>query len=199
MQDNAGHEVRACRSDGDEIICGSYRLPMLRQPDGKRRSLCDFVAPVEYGFGSPAGMFAVSVHAAGAPPENEYDALMERAARITLAEAASSWIDGQLKRKLPQDTAERIIKPAAGYASCPDHSLKRDILRLLPDSGKLGISLTESCAMSPDASICGLIFVHPDAFYPEIRGIDAKTAEDYARRRNMSASGMELFLGSIIV
>ena len=53
--------------------------------------------------------------------------------------------------------------------------------------------------MSPDASICGLIFVHPDAFYPEIRGIDAKTAEDYARRRNMSASGMELFLGSIIV
>ena len=108
-------------------------------------------------------------------------------------------IDGRLKRKLPQDTAARIIKPAAGYASCPDHSLKRDILRLLPDSGKLGISLTESCAMSPDASICGLIFVHPDAFYPEIRGIDAKTAEDYARRRNMSASGMELFLGSIIV
>ena len=194
-----GMRFDACRSDGGEIICESYRLPMLRQPDGQRRSLCDFVAPVEYGFGSPAGMFAVSVHAAGAPPESGYDALMERAARVTLAEAASSWIDGRLKRKLPQDTAARIIKPAAGYASCPDHSLKRDILRLIPDSGKLGISLTESCAMSPDASICGLIFVHPDAFYPEIRGIDAKTAEDYARRRNMSASGMELFLGSIIV
>ena len=189
----------ACRSRGDDIVCADWRLPMLRQSDGQRRSLSDFVAPESYGFDSPAGMFAISVHAAGTPPESDYEALLERAARVTLAEAASSWIDEQLRKRLPRTSAARIVKPAAGYASCPDHSLKRDILRLLPGSDKLGISLTESCAMVPEASICGLIFVHPEACYPEIRGLQKKTAEDYARRRKMSESEMKLFLGSLIV
>ena len=188
----------ACRSDGDDIICPDYRLPMLRQQDGARRSLCDFVAPEQYGFCSPAGMFAVSVHEAGGSPEDEAVALIERAVRVTLAEAASAWLDARLTAQLPAGPAVRIIKPAAGYASCPDHSLKRDILRLLPDSARLGISLTESCAMSPEASICGLIFAHPDAFYPEIRRIRKAAAEDYARRREMSVSETELFLGNII-
>ena len=188
----------ACRSDGDDIICPDYRLPMLRQQDGARRSLCDFVAPEQYGFCSPAGMFAVSVHEAGGSPEDEAVALIERAVRVTLAEAASAWLDARLTAQLPAGPAVRIIKPAAGYASCPDHSLKRDILRLLPDSARLSISLTESCAMSPEASICGLIFAHPDAFYPEIRRIRKAAAEDYARRREMSVSETELFLGNII-
>lgn len=189
----------ACRSSGDDIVCDSWRLPMLRQPSGARRALCDFVAPEQYGFDSPAGMFAVSVHAAGAPPGSGYDALMEHAVRVTLAEAAAGWIDGQLEKQLPAGSAAKIIRPAAGYASCPDHSLKRDILRLLPGAGRLGISLTESCAMSPEASICGLVFVHPDAFYPEIRGLQKKAAEDYARRRKMSESEMKMFLGSLLV
>ena len=189
----------ACRNSGDDIVCDSWRLPMLRQSSGARRALCDFVAPEQYGFDSPAGMFAVSVHAAGAPPESGYDALMEHAVRVTLAEAAAGWIDEQLEKQLPAGSAAKIIRPAAGYASCPDHSLKRDILRLLPGAGRLGISLTESCAMSPEASICGLVFVHPDAFYPEIRGLQKKAAEDYARRRKMSESEMKMFLGSLLV
>ena len=189
----------ACRSSGDDIVCDNWRLPMLRQPSGERRALCDFVAPEQYGFDSPAGTFAVSVHAAGTPPESGYDALLEHAVRVTLAEAAAGWIDGQLEKQLPSGFAAKIIRPAAGYASCPDHSLKRDILRLLPGAGRLGISLTESCAMSPEASICGLVFVHPDAFYPEIRGLQKKAAEDYARRRKMSESEMKMFLGSLLV
>ncbi len=191
----------ACRSEADEIICESYRLPMLRQPDGKRMSLCDFVAPTEYGFDSPVGLFALSVlPTEGAPSCEccECDAVMRRAVMVTLAEAASSWIDAQLKPAIPKDCKAVTVKPAVGYASCPDHSLKRDILRLLPDSEKLGISLTESCAMIPEASICGMIFVHPDACYPEIRRISKEAAEDYARRRKMSASEMNIFLGSII-
>lgn len=124
---------------------------------------------------------------------------MEHAVRVTLAEAAAGWIDEQLEKQLPAGSAAKIIRPAAGYASCPDHSLKRDILRLLPGAGRLGISLTESCAMSPEASICGLVFVHPDAFYPEIRGLQKKAAEDYARRRKMSESEMKMFLGSLLV
>lgn len=189
----------ACCCRDDSIVCESYSLPMLRQQTGEGRSLCDFVAPECYGFRSPAGMFALSVRQKGTEAAAEYDALLERAVRVTLAEAASCWIDAQLKTKLPKGSAARIVKPAAGYASCPDHSLKRDILALLPDSEKLGISLTESCAMSPEASICGLVFVHPDACYPEIRNIHEKTAEEYARRRGMSASEINMFLGNIIV
>ena len=79
------------------------------------------------------------------------------------------------------------MKPAAGYASCPDHSLKRDILDLLPDGDRLGIRLTESYAMIPDASICGLIFMHPEASYPEIRNVGREQLERYASMRGMQA------------
>lgn len=86
--------------------------------------------------------------------------MMDRAVRVTLAEAASLWLDDFLKKRMHCGRGRnvRIVKPAAGYASCPDHTLKKDILDILPESGKLGIRLTESFAMIPDASICGFIF-----------------------------------------
>ena len=92
----------------------------------------------------------------------------------------------------------KIVKPAAGYASCPDHTLKRDILELLPDSDRLGIRLTESCAMIPDASICGLIFAHPDATYPEIRRISRQQYEDYVRKRGMNQDTARRFLSHLL-
>ena len=52
----------ACRSSEGEIICKDWHLPMLRQSGGNALSLSDFVAPSSYGFDSPAGMFAISVH-----------------------------------------------------------------------------------------------------------------------------------------
>ena len=128
----------------------------------------------------------------------DYDSLLERSIMVTLAEAAASWIDTELRHRLPEGPSFRIVRPAAGYASCPDHSLKKDILALLPGADRLGISLTESYAMIPDSSICGLIFVHPEACYPEIRGISRKTAEDYARRRGMSDSEMQKLLGNLL-
>ena len=64
--------------------------------------------------------------------------MMERAVRVTLAEAASTWLDNKLEAALPEGV--RVAKPAAGYASCPDHSLKRDILGMLPEG--LDITLT---------------------------------------------------------
>jgi len=111
------------------------------------------------------------------------------------------WLDKRLAgfmEKESKDTPMRIIKPAAGYASCPDHTLKRDILRQLSGSYDLGISLTESCAMTPEASICGMILFHPEAKYNEIRRISRKQFEDYASRRGMSAEEAERFLGHLI-
>ena len=83
--------------------------------------------------------------------------MLDRAVRVTLAEAASIWLDKHLEEHLHPGAKRkfRIVKPAAGYLSCPDHTLKRDILNILPEAEKLGIRLTESCAMIPDASVCG--------------------------------------------
>ena len=234
-----------------------WSLPMLRQNGAEGRSLADFVAPGDYGFDSPAGMFAISVHRAaeqtaprlarteGDLPETlsaaigsqptltgtpkpirnlhpagcnceacrmDYDSLLDRSLRLTLAEAASGWLDAELEKQLKAqgkavahpgsaqtgpDAPVRIVKPAAGYASCPDHSLKRDILALLPGADALDIRLTESCAMIPDASICGLVFAHPAASYPEIRHISPATLDAYAALRGFTPEQTRLFLGNL--
>lgn len=193
-----------CHSEGDDIVSKDFRLPMLRQ-EGER-SLADFVPPKEYGFESPMGMFAISVRTESNPSGcdcpacgTEYGPMLTRAVRLTLAEAASEWLSRHIHKELPPEfSSAKIIKPAAGYSSCPDHTLKRDILRLLPESERLGITLLDSCAMIPDASICGLIFIHPEATYPEIRRVSQKAIDEYARRRGMSDSEKARFLGHLL-
>ena len=193
-----------CHSEGDDIVSKDFRLPMLRQ-EGER-SLADFVPPKEYGFESPMGMFAISVRTESHPSGcdcpacgTEYGPMLTRAVRLTLAEAASEWLSRHIHKELPSEfSGAKVIKPAAGYSSCPDHTLKRDILRLLPESERLGITLLDSCAMIPDASICGLIFIHPEATYPEIRRVSQKAIDEYARRRGMSDSEKARFLGHLL-
>ena len=193
-----------CHSEGDDIVSKDFRLPMLRQ-EGER-SLADFVPPKEYGFESPMGMFAISVRTESHPSGcdcpacgTEYGPMLTRAVRLTLAEAASEWLSRHIHKELPSEfSGAKVIKPAAGYSSYPDHTLKRDILRLLPESKRLGITLLDSCAMIPDASICGLIFIHPDATYPEIRRVSQKAIDEYARRRGMSDSEKARFLGHLL-
>ena len=164
---------------------------MLRQESGEGLSLADFVAPAGSGNGSPFGVFAVSVHSRDrhcncAHCEADYEPMLLRSVKITLAEAVSLWLDSRLKDELKaSDISARIIKPAAGYACCPDHSLKKDILGLIPGSEKLEISLTESFAMIPDASICGFIFAHPEASYPDILRLSSESIEAYAQRRQL--------------
>jgi 5-methyltetrahydrofolate--homocysteine methyltransferase len=200
----------AARREGEAIDLGPCRIPMLRQEEAPGHSLADFV-PAE-GVG-PFGLFAISVHQgrpalrqAQGPAEhhaegctceacrNDYDSMMERAVRVTLAEAASTWLDEHLKKRLPEGI--KVTKPAAGYASCPDHSLKRDILAMLPEG--LEITLTESCAMIPDAAICGFIVLHPKASYPEIRHIGPKQYELYASARGFSPDEAKAFLSHLL-
>lgn len=193
-----------CHSEGDDIVSKDFRLPMFRQEGG--RSLADFVPPKEYGFESPMGMFAISVRTESHPSGcdcpacgTEYGTMLTRAVRLTLAEAASEWLSRHIHKELPSEfSGAKVFKPAAGYSSCPDHTLKRDILRLLPESERLGITLLDSCAMIPDASICGLIFIHPEATYPEIRRVSQKAIDEYARRRGMSDSEKARFLGHLL-
>ena len=207
--------ILGAHREGDDIVLENGTiLPMLRQErvqrglEQKRRleSLSDFVPDKEDGFNGPIGMFAISVnytpgHSEGCSCNGcstEYGSMMERAIRVTLAETASKWLDKRLKQMVPKSFTAPIRKPAAGYACCPDHSLKRDILALLPRSEELGISLTESCAMIPDASVCGFMTFHPRAGYPEIFRISRGQFEDYCRRRGFSPEEGKRFLGHLL-
>lgn len=239
--------------EGDDIIFTDdgheRRLPMMRQEVGRQMSLCDFLPEISGGGTTPMGFFAVSVHQGRHHEEgcscpacaNRYEDLVGKTVRMTLAEAASKWLDAEILRSAHDDRGKnqnegreiKVIKPAAGYASCPDHTLKEDILELLGenvrpvqsghqhehshihdcrhdhhgeghDSGcgcrceGLGIGLTESYAMTPESSICGMIFIHPDASYPEIRHISMGQYEDYARRRGMSEDTARRFLSHLL-
>ena len=194
----------AC-SDGKDIITDTGRLPMMRQEVGERKSLCDLVAAESSGKRSAMGAFTVCVRPKNAAHEegcccpacsNKYEDLVAKAVRMTLAEAASKWLDAEILGNLRDDI--KVIKPAAGYSSCPDHTLKRDIMRMLSGKFDLGIRLTESCAMTPEASICGLIFIHPEAKYPEIRRISQAQYDDYVARRGMDEKTARQFLGHMV-
>ena len=184
----------------------SFSMPFMRQETGAGQSLCDFVAPASAGTkGSPFGAFTICVRPRNNAHEegcccpacsNKYEDMVAKAVRLTLAEAASKWLDNKLRENLPDET--KVIKPAAGYSSCPDHTLKRDIMMLLSGEYDLGIKLTETCAMIPEASICGLIFMHSEARYPEIRRISREQYDNYKAKRNMSDDDARRFLGHIL-
>jgi 5-methyltetrahydrofolate--homocysteine methyltransferase len=88
----------------------------------------------------------------------------------------------------------RGIRPAPGYPACPDHTEKRTLFRLLDAPGRAGITLTESCAMAPAASVSGFYFAHPEAHYFAVGRIGRDQAVDYARRKGMPLSEVERWL-----
>lgn len=205
---------------------GTERLiPFMRQENADGISLSDFVVSENNGKKSPFGVFAISVHTATKAHEegcccpacsNRYEDLIGKTVRMTLAEAASMWLDKEIIKRSGETLSEfKIIKPAAGYASCPDHTLKGDILNLLGEhvhphdchdshcachsnEEGLGISLTESYAMTPEASICGFIFMHPQARYPDIRNISKDQYDSYALRRGMDEQTARRFLRHLL-
>jgi 5-methyltetrahydrofolate--homocysteine methyltransferase len=195
------------------------RFPMLRQQeviaDGRpNRSLVDFVAPRESGVPDYIGMFAVT---AGLGADqlvrhfeadlDDYHAIMVKAIADRLAEAFAEYLHAQARNDWgygarEQLTAEdlaaeryRGIRPAYGYPACPDHSEKFKLFDLL-DARRQGITLTESGAMLPAASVSGLYFSHPEAKYFNVGRIDRDQLESYASRKGMTVEEAERWLAS---
>lgn len=169
-----------CHKEGNVITDGSLRFPILSGAKG----LADFFPENDK---AQLGIFAIRVSG------EEGQDLMEHAARVTLAEAASSYLQERFGRMLPEGM--KLIMPGIGYPCCPDHSLKRDILALMPPG--LGITLTESCAMIPEASICGFIIAHKNAAFPPMGRITGSILENYAEERGFTKEESALFLGSL--
>ncbi|HXK21481.1 MAG TPA: methionine synthase [Myxococcota bacterium] len=194
------------------------RFPMLRQqspqPEG-RPQLClsDFVAPVTSPQRDHVGAFAVTsgieAEALAAKFERElddYNAIMVKAIADRLAEAFAEWLHARVRREWGYGAGEtfthedliaeryRGIRPAFGYPACPDHTEKRRLFDLL-DAGRAGITLTETCAMRPAASVSGLYFAHPKARYFTVGRIGRDQLADYAARKGWSREEAERWLG----
>ena len=90
------------------------------------------------------------------------------------------------------------IRPAPGYPAQPDHTEKSIIFSLLEVEKNTGIKLTESLAMYPAASVCGLFFSHPEAKYFNVGKVGKDQILDYHRRKGMSVEETEKWLGSIL-
>jgi len=194
------------------------RFPMLRQQevveDGRPQlSLADFVAPRASGRADHLGAFAVTAgHGADelaaryAAVHDDYNAIMVKALADRLAEAfaeklheeaRAAWGWGQGESLSKEDLLReryRGIRPAAGYPACPDHSEKRTLFSILSATERAGITLTESFAMHPAASVSGLYFAHPEAKYFAVGRIGKDQVEDYARRKGISLSEAERWL-----
>lgn len=200
-------------SFGRELV----RLPQLRNQQADRTenlSLADYLAPVESGAKDYLGAFAVTVglgveeltakyRAAG----DDYRAIMAKLLADRLTEAFAERIH-QIARQMVwgiekegELTAEQMlngeykgIRPAVGYPSMPDHSLKREILDLLQAGEQTSIRLTENYMMTPGESVCGLIFVNPGARNFSVGRIDAVQLADYARRRGLPEETLRILM-----
>ena len=80
----------------------------------------------------------------------------------------------------------RGIRPAPGYPAQPDHTEKGTLFKLL-DGERIGVKLTESFAMWPGASVCGLYFSHPESHYFGVGKIERDQVEDYAAPQGLDA------------
>ncbi|HXV80671.1 MAG TPA: methionine synthase [Candidatus Binatia bacterium] len=198
------------------------RFHTLRQqkesPRGKPQlALADFVAPRTEGMIDYVGAFAITAgHGAQALAErferenDQYNSIMAKALADRLAEAFAEylherarreWGYGQQEHLTPEELiAEKYrgIRPAPGYPACPDHTEKPILFDLLKVQEATGIALTESYAMLPAASICGLYFAHKEAHYFAVSAIGKDQVESYAARKRMTVAEVERWLGPVL-
>jgi 5-methyltetrahydrofolate--homocysteine methyltransferase len=195
------------------------RLHTLRQqtektPGKPNRAISDFVQPIT-GHPDWIGAFAVTTGHGLAPvvkayedAGDDYQSIMAKALADRLAEACTEWLHQRVRtdfwgyapdEKLSNDelVSEHYqgIRPAPGYPAQPDHTEKRTLWTLLNAEANTGISLTESLAMNPAASVCGLYLAHPDSDYFNLGSIGRDQVEDYARRKDVDLDEMERWLG----
>jgi len=169
------------------------------------RSLADFIAPKESGVADYIGMFAVTAgigvdvkEAQFEKDHDDYSAITLKALADRFAEAFAEAMHARVRRdlwgyaageSLDNDAliAEKYagIRPAPGYPACPDHLVKRDMFEVL-QANEIGMSVTESLAMLPAASVSGFYLAHPDSTYFSVGKIGDDQLADYARRMGLS-------------
>ena len=198
------------------------RLHTLRQQKDNQRgkpqlALADFIAPRESGHVDYIGAFAVTAgHGCQEladrfeKEQDPYNSIMVKALADRLAEAfaeylhkraRTEWGYGKNEKLTPEELIQekyRGIRPAPGYPAQPDHTEKPIIFDLLNVGEATGITLTESFAMYPAASVSGLYFAHSESQYFAVSSIGKDQVQSYAARKGMRVAEAERWLSSVL-
>jgi len=199
-----------------DTIATLYHL--RRQKDVAQKPECpclsDYVAPKSSGRKDYVGAFAVSsgfgadeLDALFVGDEDDYQKILAEALADRLAEALAERMHQRVRTDFwgyaPSEnhTSEQLmtekydgIRPAPGYPACPEHSEKRSLWQLLDVKNRIGMKLTETCAMWPAASVSGWYFSHPQSRYFAVGKIARDQVEDYARRKGLTSIEAEKWL-----
>lgn len=190
----------------------TLRQQMVKK-DKPNYALADFIAPKESGRLDYLGGFVVTAgHGADAyakafeDAHDDYNGIMVKALADRLAEAFAEYLHKQVRDAWGFGKEEglsnddyireryRGIRPAGGYPASPDHTEKHLLFDLLKATETSGVTLTESCAMHPGASVSGLYFAHPESRYFAVGKIGRDQLEAYAQRKGMPLEEIERWL-----
>ncbi|HMC98502.1 MAG TPA: vitamin B12 dependent-methionine synthase activation domain-containing protein, partial [Ferruginibacter sp.] len=201
------------QNDSRTIHLECLRQQIKKAAGQPNLSLADFIAPTQ----DHIGAFSVSISGiekhikAFEANHDDYNKIILQALADRLAEAFAELLHKKTRieywgyakdESLSNDqliTEDYVgIRPAPGYPACPDHTEKYKLFELLGGHETTGITLTESLAMYPAASVCGWYFANPQSKYFGVGKIDKDQVLDYARRKNMPVSEIERWLRPII-
>ncbi|QIK37724.1 methionine synthase [Caldichromatium japonicum] len=199
-------------------VAHHLRQQMVRDAARNQPNFClaDFIAPPGHpdwigAFAVTAGIGIEAHLERFAANHDDYSAIMLKALADRLAEAFAERLHQLVRIRYwgyaPDESltneeliAERYqgIRPAPGYAACPDHTEKGTLWRLLEPDQRVGIRLTENFAMWPTASVSGWYLAHPQARYFGVGRIQRDQVEDYARRKGMTLAEAERWLAPVL-
>ncbi|QNR23390.1 methionine synthase [Croceimicrobium hydrocarbonivorans] len=203
-------DIQLYENGQEKALLLSLRQQSLKAKGASNMALADFVAEDrrDYvgAFAVCAGLGIESKLAEFKENHDDYSSILLKALADRLAEAAAEYLHREVRIKhwgyakeeaLNNDEliAEKYqgIRPAPGYPACPDHLEKNTLFEIL-EAEEIGMSLTESLAMNPAASVSGYYFAHPEARYFGLGKLDQDQVVDYARRRGISQEEAEKWL-----
>ena len=210
-----GDSIAVLKADGsnEELLLHCLRQQKSRE-ELDSNSLADFIDDQD----DYIGAFAVTAghgideYIKGFEADHDdYNSIILKALADRFAEAFAEWAHKKVRCELWGYSSEEDlnndelirekyqgIRPAPGYPSCPDHRLKLNIWELLSVEKTIDLTLTESLAMWPTASVSGLYFAHPQSSYFQLGRIDKDQVEEYSKARDESMDENEIWLAPVL-
>jgi len=201
----------------------AHKLHNLRQQDQKRGDkpnycLSDYIAPKDSGKADYIGGFAVTAGhkieekiAEFEAEHDDYQGIMLKVLADRLAEAFAEKMHERVRKEYwayePEEQLDnealikekyRGIRPAPGYPACPDHTEKATLWEMLEPGENAGMTITESFAMLPTASVSGWYYAHPESRYFPVVRIQKDQIDEYAERKGQDTMTTERWLQSVL-